>query len=87
MVKIQNPADKSIGETTEEAFELVWEPRGWSRVDDDVRTTVEQDPSPVGPLDSMRKDELVDIANANALDSSGNKAELIERLRAAGLEG
>ena len=87
MVKIKNPADGSIGETTEEAFDLVWEPRGWTKVGDDVPTTVEQDPTPVGSLDSMRKDELVDVANANGVDSSGSKAELIDRLRTAGLEG
>lgn len=87
MVKIKNPADGSIGETTEEAFDLVWEPRGWTKVDDDVRTTAEQDPTPVGSLDSQRKDDLVDLANANGVDSSGTKPELIDRLRAAGLEG
>jgi hypothetical protein len=85
LVKIKNPADGSIGETTREAFALTWEPRGWAEVGDDVRTTADE-VSPVGPLDARPKADLVALAQANGVDDSGTKAELSERLRAAGLE-
>jgi hypothetical protein len=51
----------------------------------DVRATVDEAP-PVGPLDEQRKAALVTLAQANGVDDSGTKAELSERLRAAGLE-
>lgn len=33
-MKMRNPADGSIGETTEQAFQKVWKAKGWTRVED-----------------------------------------------------
>jgi hypothetical protein len=85
-MRIKNPVDGSIGETTEEAFEAAWQPRGWTAVSDDTPTTANEAP-PVGSFDAMSKADLVSLAQVNGVDDTGTKAELIERLRAAGMEG
>lgn len=38
------------------------------------------------PLDRRSKDELVELANTLGIDSSGTKAEVLDRLRVAGIE-
>jgi hypothetical protein len=42
-VRIKNPGDGSIGETTRHAFEKVWEPKGWTI---DVRSENDQEEKP-----------------------------------------
>lgn len=41
------------------------------------------DQTPTKDVDDMSKDELVQLAEAKGIDSSGNKPELLERIKAA----
>lgn len=41
-VKIRNPGDGSVGESTQLAFEKAWKPKGWTLVDDEHNNEGEQ---------------------------------------------
>jgi hypothetical protein len=73
MAVMRNPGDGSEGEVPDETVPF-WEGKGWTVVEADAEDNL------------TPKQRLVQRASLAGLDTSGTKADLEERLRAAGQE-
>lgn len=83
MVKIGHPEIEAVGETTDEAFHRVWEPRGWHLVAEEVVEANEVLGENITDLEQLTKAQLVEYGRnvgVEGLTMSMSKPDLIEAL-------
>jgi hypothetical protein len=68
MVRITHPDIDAIGEATEEAFNIVWEPRGWVRVDQPVVAANDTLGVNVTSLEQLNKQQLVELGRQSGIE-------------------
>jgi hypothetical protein len=80
MFKIRHPEIDATGESSEEAFKQVWEPRGWERVDEAVAAAMDVLGVNVTSLDQLSKQQLIEFGAQRGVEVSGSmsKADLID---------
>lgn len=83
-MKIRHPEIDAVGESSEEAFSQVWEPRGWIRVDDLTTAAIETLGVSVTSIDQLTKQQLLEFGAArnNEVTADMTKDELLAAISA-----
>jgi ABC-type taurine transport system ATPase subunit len=84
MVVMTHPETGGVAHTTEEAFKLVWEPRGWQLADPVDVAVGEVLGVDVSDVDDLSKEQLLEVAATLGVEgaASSTKKELAAGIRA-----
>ena len=84
MIVMTHPDTGGVARTTEEAFRLVWEPRGWERADPVAAAVGDILGTDLTSIDDLSKEQLLEVAATLGVEGSASstKKGLAEGIRA-----